>query len=466
MKDERRMALIVLASDRPSFGAGGSKMTRNKIIGTSLFILLSIFISGCAQVKYVINWFSSPMSGHDSSKAAVETATGLSGKEVDMVYAMACYLQDRKQYSLSINEFQKVVASRPCYAKAYNGMGVSYDQMRDYASAVQSYEKALEIDPGLDYVHNNLAYCYSLQGMTDNAIAEYKKAIELNPSEVRYHNNLGKAYAAKGNYDLAVAEFRKTTDEAGARSLLAKILYENGSYKEAAVQFTEASKLAPDDDEMRKGIKASSNLAKINKEDRPLGKEVKEAMQVKSSPKDADVEQINVPGPPSVRVKITGDEPDVGKKASVSTPAADQFSAPVSMGNPSYTQASKEHEGFIEARRENPSSTQDKKRGMMVELISDFPNHPVIKKIYARLIKMGFSVKYLKNTGSYGHSESKLYYFPERLQEAYQAAKQVPGYQNMYKVQTGDDKKIQVVIGSDLVPVSQAEKKTATNFGG
>jgi tetratricopeptide (TPR) repeat protein len=436
-------------------------MIKDRIFKTFLFILfsLSVSLTGCAQVKYVMNWFYSPGSGHDSPEAVPETSTSLSDKEVDNAYRMACYLQERKQYNLSINEFQKVISNRPGYARAYNGMGVSYDLMGDYKNAVQSYKKAMALDPGLDYVHNNIAYCYSLQGLTDEAIDEYKKAIELNPAARKYHNNLGKAYAMKGKYDLAMAEFMKTTDEAGARSLLAEGLYKSGSYKEAAAQLAEASKLAPNDTEIKKGMKASSNMAKINQEDKPLIMEHKAAMQPETPDaptKDSNMEQVQVPGPPVVRVKIASDEPATEIKAPVA-------SSPV---NQSYAPAPVINQPSVQKKETGESSLVKGITGMVIELISDFPDHPMVKKIRDRLIKLGFAVEQTKNTGKYGRAESKLYYFSEHLQEAYQAAKQVPGYQNMYKLQSGYDRKIQVVIGNDLVSVKQAASGTTDRLGG
>src|SRR5512139_1379466 len=82
----------------------------------------------------------------------------------DSLYNNACYFQQRNKHKLAIEEFKRVLAIDPNHAKAYNGIGVSYDLLGEYSNAAEAYEKALALNPELDYVYNNLGYCYLLKG--------------------------------------------------------------------------------------------------------------------------------------------------------------------------------------------------------------------------------------------------------------------------------------------------------------
>jgi TPR repeat/Tetratricopeptide repeat len=396
-------------------------------------------------------------------------------------------------------------------------MGVSLDLMGNYKDASQSYKKALELDQGLDYVHNNLGYSYALQGMNDEAIEEYRKAIELNPTKDKYHNNLGKAYAQKGSYEVALAEFENTMGKAGAHGMLAKILYKKGLYDEAKVQFAAASRLNPDAVDLINGLNASTKLAKINKQEEANLKKQSvnlmtpsyEEIQITSNDivKSAlvssgkfSVKYISLNGAPIVRGKITKDQPvetvttqKVKDAMAEQTILSPEDQIPGIIEKAASTAAANSADGTLKDKPVIASlvpSTDDISlqkgievypaavggkadnssrkgiEGMVVQLISDFPNHPVLKKVTTRLIKIGFKVEQIENDGRFGHSETKLYYCVEHLQEAYQAAKQVPGWQNMdgLNCYLGEVQKIQVVIGGDLIQTNQAmADKVQTN---
>ena len=75
-------------------------------------------------------------------------------------YKMALYFQRRKKHKLAIEELKKAIQHCPLFAKAYNAMGVSYDNLGSYSQAIGCYQSALKLEPKSDYVYNNLGYCY------------------------------------------------------------------------------------------------------------------------------------------------------------------------------------------------------------------------------------------------------------------------------------------------------------------
>jgi len=151
--------------------------------------------------------------------------------EAESHYKMALYFQRRKKHKFAIEELKMAIRLNPLFTKAYNAMGVSYDNLGHYSQAIGCYRGALKLDPKLDYVHNNLGYSYLLKNELDAAIAAFQKAIELNDSKKRYRSNLGLAYVMKDQYDEAYAQFRIIEGDTGAKEKLAKLLDNLGKEK-------------------------------------------------------------------------------------------------------------------------------------------------------------------------------------------------------------------------------------------
>jgi len=178
-------------------------------------------------------------------------------------YLLACFYQERGRHREAIEEFRKVLSVDSEYVKAYNGLGISFDHLKNYSLAIESYKRALDLNPHLDYVQNNLGYSYLLLGNHDEASKAFEKAIALNPQEKRFHNNLGLAYAEKGQFDLAMRELRKAGDEASAHYNVGQFYYKKGLYQEAKTHYGKALELNPSSSTFIAGFKAASVLAVV-----------------------------------------------------------------------------------------------------------------------------------------------------------------------------------------------------------
>jgi len=197
-------------------------------------------------------------------------------------YLLGCYLQERKKHKQAVEEFIKSVEIEPTHAKAYNGMGVSYDSLGEYAKAIEAYKSALKMDPKLDYVHNNLGYAYLLDGDLNSAIDSFKQAVALNNRKERYHNNLGLAYAMSGKYNLALDEFKLAVGENRAHASLAKIIGQNGLYDRAASKFAAVPMIRPSD-RTNNEVEAAKTLANIFAGSRPVSAQPNEEQVVPES---------------------------------------------------------------------------------------------------------------------------------------------------------------------------------------
>ena len=116
-------------------------------------ILVSIFVISCSMTKdSFISWEKLFKAKEKQSFFSMRSRLG----NPDSHYLLACYYQERGRQKEAIEELAKVLSIDPGYVKAYNGMGVSYDLLRDFRKAIESYEKALQLNADLDYVQNNL----------------------------------------------------------------------------------------------------------------------------------------------------------------------------------------------------------------------------------------------------------------------------------------------------------------------
>lgn len=260
------MAFIELLLARKK--GGTKKMDIKKLAAiTSIFLLVFSF-PACSVGNKTLPWEnwrglkkekSIDPKNLDRFFSSIRRAPG----NPESHYLLACFYQERGRHREAIEEFRKVISIDSEYVKAYNGLGISFDHLKNYFLAIESYKRALDLNPNLDYVQNNLGYSYLLLGNYDEASKAFEKAIALNPQEKRFHNNLGLAYAEKGQFDLALREFRKAGDEASAHYNVAQFYYKKGLYKEAQTYYGKALELNPSSSTFKAGFKAASVLAVV-----------------------------------------------------------------------------------------------------------------------------------------------------------------------------------------------------------
>ncbi|MGB2687886.1 MAG: tetratricopeptide repeat protein, partial [Desulfobacterales bacterium] len=141
---------------------------------------------------------------------------------VESDYHLARYFQKRGKHKFAVDELLNAIRKDPSFIKAYNALGVSYDNLGHFDLAVKSYEFALQLNPELDYVYNNLGYSYLLNGDLEAAIDAFRKAVALDDTNKRYHNNLGLAYARNGQTDMAFSQFKLAGNEPSAQYKMAQ----------------------------------------------------------------------------------------------------------------------------------------------------------------------------------------------------------------------------------------------------
>lgn len=412
-------------------------------------------------------------------------------------YRMARYFQKKNRHKIAIEELKGLIRMNPFFIKAYNALGVSYDQLGDYKNAIHFYKLALKIDPNLDYVYNNLGLAYLLDGRYNSAEESFQKAIALNDRNPRFHNNLGYAYAKKGQYEQAIEQFRITGDEFSANYKLGQILYREGNY-EMAFRYnekahhakisakimssvsssdkgkdssgalpveendggSESSGLMPDDapDSFNKDAIAptaampslSTNMEEFQvSADENL--EIKPVIVRKSIKQDAGLaEKQDQEGLPEGKIDF------VGKKIN---------SAPTRHSDLSEEQLillSKNEDLMDVAKNENKQSN-DTVIKVEIEVSNGNGVNGMASRLGSYLREKGFMVSQTKNANSFDHEKTKIIYYSHHAHDVSRLLQELPGHFDKSDIielkHSGNH--IKIIIGKDMIPydnmISSAE---------
>ncbi|HNY11025.1 MAG TPA: tetratricopeptide repeat protein [Candidatus Wallbacteria bacterium] len=116
----------------------------------------------------------------------------------DKITRMACYVNALELDATNV--------------KAYNNLGVLYDEKMMDTQAVYCFRKALEIDSGYSIAMNNLAKCLAEWGKCDDAAEYYKKALVLEDKNAAIHRNYGDLLFKMKKYDESISEYKRAQE--------------------------------------------------------------------------------------------------------------------------------------------------------------------------------------------------------------------------------------------------------------
>ncbi len=160
------------------------------------------------------------------------------------------YYKSIKNYTETLNDYNKSLALNENYADAYIQRGILYYDIQDYEKSKLDLLKGIQIDSTHHEGWNYLGLAY-LNTNPQKSAEYFKKAIQNNTKKGLYYNNLGYAYEIQKDYINAEKLYNKTI-EIDSLETLAYVnrgwLYINKeSYSKAAEDFKKAIKLNPTD---------------------------------------------------------------------------------------------------------------------------------------------------------------------------------------------------------------------------
>ena len=115
--------------------------------------------------------------------------------------ALALSLEGKSDEAFAL--LKLVVKEQPSAWKAWNALGVEYDQRKMWDEAEAAYASALSITPQSGLVLNNRGYSRLLQGRLDAAQADFVASLDARPDLVEARANLRITLALKGDFEHA-----------------------------------------------------------------------------------------------------------------------------------------------------------------------------------------------------------------------------------------------------------------------
>ncbi len=115
------------------------------------------------------------------------------------------------------------LAQQPEAERLFGG-AIEAQQRGDYPVAIEDYQKLLKLEPKMVEARVNLGAALAHTGRFDEAIAEYQRALPDAPDKNAVHMNLGLAYYKKGDLGSATREFEEVRKQRPADPQLAILL--------------------------------------------------------------------------------------------------------------------------------------------------------------------------------------------------------------------------------------------------
>jgi len=106
-------------------------------------------------------------------------------------YKIGLLLLREEENQEALNVFKTVAEADPEFARAFEGMGRAYFQMRNLDQARLNLLQGLQLNQELWRSRAFLGMVYDRLGDSSRAVEEYQKAIDLRPEEGSLYNNLG-----------------------------------------------------------------------------------------------------------------------------------------------------------------------------------------------------------------------------------------------------------------------------------
>ncbi len=156
-------------------------------------------------------------------------------------------LRDAGQLDQAMEEFHRVLETRPKMAAAHVGVGTVQHKKKQYEKAKKTFAFAA----GLDALSSDARYYLGLMqqvlGETGQAIGSYRDALAIDPDDAKAHRDLATAYLQIGRPDMAIphaeASVRLSPDDQTAWCNLAATYSLEDRYDDALNAYRTATEL-------------------------------------------------------------------------------------------------------------------------------------------------------------------------------------------------------------------------------
>lgn len=387
-----------------------AKKRLTRLITFPCFFMVSLLISNCSnnyrQFSY-FNMLDDKKRTHGNKQAAEKFWTSVRPVSTlsDSHYRLGLHYQRNGEYDKAIGEFAKALQNDSTYCKAYNGIAMSYDALRQCEPAHASYDLALKCATGQAYIYNNYACSSLLCGYFAKGVDLLRRAEQLAENETRIKNNLRIAQ------EIVIHE--KISDYIPMKQLFSQVVESDSvsSLPEEGLLTHPVSKISAN---TRHTISdESTGKCKIQPDNKPATSAARETLGLPLSPSISNS---------AVQVKLIAEK---SKQDALPGPSL----------------LSRNSTAAIEVSNGNGTT------GMAGRSADFLRGH-------------GFSVRSITNAKHFRFEESVIFYKEEYLHVAKELAAIIPGAQNLEKVDTMAKASIgvRVLLGRDLVSMQFPER--------
>lgn len=146
----------------------------------------------------------------------------------------------------AIAQYERVIASDPRNAAAYNRLGIAYQKLGRYQDADQIFSQGIDADPGSTALRNNLGYNYMVQRRFADAVRVFQEALSQSPDFQRARMNLAIALAHLGRLDESAIEFSRVVSADVAHYNVAMVCLQKADYANGEKSLEQALAINPD----------------------------------------------------------------------------------------------------------------------------------------------------------------------------------------------------------------------------
>jgi|GEM_PF-856722 len=138
-----------------------------------------------------------------------QRAIDVSGDNDGALRALGWTLDELRRFDEAERALLKAAEVRPQYWANYSWIGSFYNRRRNYSKSIDHFQKALSLSPDNARIYYSLGAAYINTGQYENAISVLKKAVELRPNLAPAYSNLGVAYLRARRFSEAVGPLEK-----------------------------------------------------------------------------------------------------------------------------------------------------------------------------------------------------------------------------------------------------------------
>jgi tetratricopeptide (TPR) repeat protein len=170
--------------------------------------------------------------------------------DISKLFQHAVEQHQQGRFLDAIASYERIIAVRPDFAKAYNNRSIALSRLDRYDEALAGCDRVIALKPDYAEAHDSRGNVLHKLGRDSEALASYDRAIALKPDYVAAYNNRGNALHKLGRLDEALASYDRASalkpDYAYAYINSGSMLCLLGNYEEALARCDRAIALKPD----------------------------------------------------------------------------------------------------------------------------------------------------------------------------------------------------------------------------